>query len=229
MPVVELDDSVLQVLQHPALAGLLRPYVPPVPAPAIFEFDTAGVTEGFAGSYFRDDTDNVYGPAMAVTQFPLAQYGKKFPLPSGTTPPYGTLSVFADQLFPASFNFPQKSAYWYHDVFSPNLAVSPAWQQLKGVEAWFLDSASALDKSHISAEIRMSVTVNGALQTVVLGPTQLSKKDWTKVGGPVTLGQGMVVHNLVIRVKGEWAQSSLPGKARPKYSGYVLIDHVAAL
>lgn len=231
----EVDPQWMNALKY----GWLPPTVPvdllrfgPAlpPPPAVFEFDTSGSAEGFAGNYFRDDKHVPYGPPIAVSQFALAQYNKSFPLPPGTTPPYGVLLVYVGQFgnFAKTYNFPAGSAYWYQDVISPSLILSNPWQKLKGIEAWFLDNAS-VGSSFISAEIFVSGAINGAYQSVTVASAKLKHNDWVQIKAPFSLGQGMTLHNLIIRIKGEWAKSSLSAKKRPPYEGYVLIDHISTL
>ncbi len=199
------------------------------PPPAVFEFDKSGSAEGFAGNYFRDDKDVPYGPPMPVSQFPLAQYKQPFPLPPGSAPPYGVLVVQVGQFgqFAKTFNFPSGSDYWYQDVISPSLISSDPWQKVKNIEAWFWDDAS-ITGNHISAEIFASGSINGAYQNVKVASSKLKHDAWVQIKAPFSLGQGMALHNLVIRIKGEWAKSSLSAKKMPHYEGFVLIDHISA-
>jgi hypothetical protein len=232
----ELDPELRFYLNSPwfmppriPMSGLsLGPPAPP--APAVFEFDTAGSAEGWAGNYFRDDKDVAYQPPQPVSQFPSAQYNQPFPLSPGTKPPYGVLVVSIGQftIWAKTFGFPSSSAFWYQDIFSPRLDSSKPWQNLKGIEAWFYDDTSPA-KSHISAEVYASGNINGVYQKVLVSKTALTHTSWVKATGAFSLGQGMTLENVIIRLKGEWAKSSLRGKQRPVYEGNVWIDHVAAL
>lgn len=231
-----IDPKIMEMLKYPWLYQYKIPEellktLSPVP-PAVFEFDTAGSTQGFAGDYIRDDKDMVYGPPITVSQFPSAQYNKPFPLPPGSTPPMGVIIPIIGQFgsFVQTFNFPKSSAYWYLDVVSPGLSFSSPWQNLNGVEAWFFDQYS-VGGSFMSVEIYITYRINGISQKMSLpnATTKLQFNTWVQVKSSIPIGQNMTLENLVLRLKGEWADNSLPGKERPLYEGQILIDHIGTL
>lgn len=197
-----------------SLLGLLPP-----PAPAAFDFDTVGDAEGFAGNYIRDDQGAAYGVPLAVQQVASAQYDKHFPLPMGTKPPVGALSTptFQFKSYIDSYKFPSSSAYWYTDITSPYLATSPAWQNIKSLEAWVYNDTLA--GSPLTVEPILKVEINGVLQDVNLGKVTLKTRDWKQVQVPVYAIKGMSVNNLVLRIQ---------GSPKDVWEGQFYFDHIVA-
>lgn len=234
----ELDPDLLDVLNSPWLIdrialrsdAVLKALIAKPPAPAVFEFNTMGDAEGFAGTYFRDDAGAIIGPPVPVGQFAFAQYQESFPLPKGYSGPQGALTVYADQFdnFAQTYGFPDTSAYWTQDIISPVLTASPAWQKATTVEAWALDDATVGDTSHVSVQLVLWAAVNGYPQEITSPFTGLKRHQWTKVSMTFGANAWTTLRNVVIRVRGDWAKSSLPAPQKPVYGGYILLDHIAA-
>jgi hypothetical protein len=132
--------------------------------------------------------------------------------------------------------FPKTSAYpyWTVDVISPELGASATWQQLKTLEVWLLDGYSVTGE-HLAASLHVDAELNGLKKeyAAVSGatptaPTKIGHNSWTKITGDFVLPQGAKVRNVVIRVRGDWADSNLGEGKFPLFEGAIAVDHVAA-
>lgn len=229
---VRIADWVIEAIRRPWwwLKVVAPNLVAKVPGSA-FEFDD-GTPNGFTVTPVEDALGKPYG-AFSVGHFEAAQYPSQFPSGNPLKDKVGSLMVNGGQWgpFATKFNFPTSSAYWQFDAVSPLLTGATPWQQVHAVEAWLADGYSTTGE-HLTAALLLYIEQNGIrsmLQQV--GGTVFHKvthNAWTKLAADFQVPPGTIVRNVIVRVRGEWAVSSLTKGKYPLYDGGIGIDHVAA-
>lgn len=228
---MRVPDWMMNLLKRPwhwlrrVIAGIFM-----VPGPA-FDFDD-GTVQHFIPEPIRDDAGTPYDPPL-LAHNEAADYQTGFPFGSNLNDKTGSLSVNIPDWQPycKHVGFPATSKYWQVDVVSPLLTSSTPWQQVQTLETWLADGYS-ITGDHVSAALFLFVEQNGKRSMFPqVGGTvfqPISRIAWTKVTAQFKLPPGAQVRNVVIRVRGEYAQSSLDKGKLPLYEGAIAIDHVAA-
>lgn len=199
---------------------------------ASFSFDK-GTTEGFTVSPVYDDTEKPYG-TFPVSHFEAGDAPNDWPPKSNPLhDKVGSLLVDGGQWgpFERHYNFPKGSDFWQFDVVSPLVSKSKPWQQVQKVKAQVVDGYSTTG-AHVSAALLLHIDQNGMWKVLPeIGGTVYQPvmwNVWTPLEADFNVPAGAVVRNVIVRVRGEWAKSSLdPGKY-PLYEGAIAFDDIAA-